>query len=143
MRLGTWHRRLLLAVLALVASSGVLWFVLHDVVEREADDLLRMLLAAHGWAAYASAVGFGSVLPLHVLAGYRLGRNRKSGLLLVLIMTLLIVSALGLYYGSEETRAWARVVHLVVGFASLAVVPLHILFGRRATACRQTAGTRS
>lgn len=131
MRLGKWHRRLVIATLALVAASGVLWFVLHDVVDRPPDELLHALLVAHGVTAYASAVAFGSILPLHVLAGWRYRRHLVSGFAVVLTLTLLIGSALLLYYGSEETQAWARLVHLATGFGALLAAPIHIVLGRR------------
>lgn len=130
-RLGKWHRRFVLAALVVVASSGVLWFLLHDVMAREADEFLYQLLVAHGIAAYASAVAFGSVLPLHVMAGWRQGRNLASGLVVAITLALLIGSALLLYYGGEETQAWARLVHIAVGFGALAAAPLHIVLGRR------------
>jgi hypothetical protein len=131
MRLGKWHRRLVLAALIAVAASGVLWFALHDVMEREPGALLRVLLVGHGIASFASAIAFGSLLPLHVLVGYSQKRNLVSGLTLVFAMTLLIASALFLYYGGEESRAAARLVHLVVGFAAVIVVPLHMVLGRK------------
>lgn len=131
MRLGKWHRRLVIATLALVAASGVLWFVLHDVVDRPPDEFLHALLVAHGVTAYASAIAFGSILPLHVLAGWRYRRHLVSGFAVVLTLTLLIGSALLLYYGSEETQAWARLVHLATGFGALLAAPIHIVLGRR------------
>lgn len=129
-RLGEWHRRLLLATLIAVAASGVLWFVLRDLMAHEPGELLRNLLVVHGVASFASAIAFGSVLPLHVVAGCRQGRNRITGLVLAGAMIVLIVSALVVYYGGEEARAWARVLHLVVGFLAVIAVPLHMVVGR-------------
>jgi hypothetical protein len=131
MRLGKWHRRLVLTALIAVAASGVLWFVLHDVMERETGELLRDLLVVHGVASFASIIAFGSLLPLHVLMAYRQKRNLASGSALLFAMSLLLVSALLLYYGGEESRIGARLIHLVVGFAAIVVVPLHIVWGRR------------
>jgi len=140
-RLGTWHRRLLVATLSAVAATGVLWFLLHDVMDREPDEVLRTLLVAHGVIAFASAIAFGSVLPLHVLAGWRQRRNRLTGLAVALTVVLLIASALLLYYGGEETRAWARLIHLAVGFAAIVAVPLHVVLGRRLRNQRERGGT--
>lgn len=131
MRLGKWHRHLVIAALAVVAASGVLWFVLHDMMDRGSGEFLRYLLVAHGVTAYASAIAFGSVLPLHVVVGWRQKRNLTSGLVAVLTLALLIGSALLLYYGGEETQAWARPVHIAVGFGALVATPLHIVLGRR------------
>ncbi len=131
MRLGKWHRRLVLATLVVVGVSGILWFVLHDLMDREADALLHTLLMAHGITAYASAIAFGSILPLHAVAGYRQRRNLASGVVASVALVLLIGSALLLYYGSEETHAWARWVHIVAGFGGIVAAPLHIVLGRR------------
>lgn len=137
MRLGKWHRWFVIGALVLVSVSGVLWFVLHDVMDRAPDELLHELLVAHGVTAYASAIAFGSVLPVHVVAGWRYRRHLFSGLTVVLILTLLVVSALLLYYGGEQTQAWARLLHIATGFGAVLAAPLHIVLGRRA---RKQAG---
>jgi hypothetical protein len=131
MRLGAWHRWVLLATLALVAVSGLLWFVLHDIMGHDPGDLLRVLLVLHGVTSFGSAVAFGSLLPWHVLGGYLYRRNLISGVVVTLAMVLLIVSGLLLYYGGEETREWARVVHLAAGFGLIAVIVVHVVLGRR------------
>ncbi|SKA25186.1 hypothetical protein SAMN02745126_04501 [Enhydrobacter aerosaccus] len=131
MRLGKWHRQLVIAALGLVGVSGVLWFALHDVMDRAPDDLLHWLLVAHGVTAYLSAVAFGSLLPLHVVAGWRYRRHLISGFAAVVTLALLIGSALLLYYGGEETQAWARLVHIATGFGAVLAVPIHIVLGRR------------
>jgi drug/metabolite transporter (DMT)-like permease len=131
MRLGKWHRRLVLTALITVAVSGVLWFILHDMMERQSRELLHDLLVVHGAASFASAIALGSLLPWHVPVGYRQRRNLLSGLTLLLAVSVLLASALLLYYGGEESRADARLIHLVVGFAAIIIVPLHMVLGRR------------
>jgi hypothetical protein len=131
MRLGKWHRRLVLATLILVGVSGLLWFVLRDLLGREPDEVLHTLLVVHGVTAFGAAIAFGSLLPLHVFVGCLQRRNLVTGLSLALIMTILIVSALLLYYGGEETRKWARLVHLWVGVPAFVALPLHMVIGRR------------
>jgi len=131
MRLGRWHRRFVLAILILVAVSGLLWFVLHDMMGREANEVLRTLLIVHGVTAFGTAIAFGSLLPLHIFVGCRQRRNLVTGLGLALVMTVLIVSALLLYYGGEETRRWARLIHLWVGIPAIIALPLHMVVGRR------------
>jgi hypothetical protein len=134
MRLGKWHRRLVLVTLILVAASGVLWFVLHDVMEWEPDQILHALLVMHGVTAFGAAIAFGSLLPLHVPVGCRQRRNLVTGICLATVMAVLIASALLLYYGAEQTREWARLVHLWVGFFALVAFPFHIAVGRRRAA---------
>jgi hypothetical protein len=130
-RLGSWHRLIVLVTSALVAASGVLWFALHDLMAREPDEFLHALLVLHGVTSFGSAIVFGSVLPLHVRAGYLWRRHLFTGFGVTLAMVVLIVSALLLYYGGEETREWARLVHLAAGFALIAVGTAHVVAGRR------------
>jgi peptidoglycan/LPS O-acetylase OafA/YrhL len=131
MRLRPWHRWLVVAVLTATGLSGAFWYVLHDLMDRGPSDTLHTLLVVHGVAAFSTAVAFGSLLPVHVLVGSRQPRNRLSGLVLATVVGILITTALILYYGSEELRDWGRLIHLVVGFAAIAVCGAHLAIGRR------------
>jgi hypothetical protein len=130
-RLGKWHRQLVIATLGLVSASGMLWFVLHDVMNRTPDNLLHWLLVAHGVSAYVLAVAFGSILPLHVVAGWHHRRHLRSGVAVIVTLALLIGQALLLYYGGEETHAWVRLAHIVTGFGALLAASIHVALGRR------------
>lgn len=134
MRLGKRHRALVLTALIAVGLSGMVWFVLHDLVGSEPDELLHEVLVAHGVASFATLLAFGSVLPLHSLAGWRQRRNLLSGAGVVCALAILAISALLLYYAGEEWRPWARLVHIVVGGMAVILVPLHIVLGRRRAA---------
>ncbi|MGC1860970.1 MAG: multicopper oxidase domain-containing protein [Methylocystis sp.] len=114
-----------------VCVSGVAWFILHDLVEEEPSNFQRMSLVTHGVSAYAALVIFGSVLPLHVRSSWSGKRNVATGIVLILVIALLIVTALFLYYGGEETRWSARWVHLGVGVTAALAFPLHVVLGRR------------
>jgi hypothetical protein len=131
MRLGSWHRRFVLAALIAVALSGVLRYVLHDLVGLDSGELPHDVLVVHGVASFAALIAFGSLLPIHLLVGWRQGRNRWSGAIVLALYTTLIATALLLYYaGGEETQAWSRLVHLVVGGVAIVGLPLHMILGR-------------
>jgi hypothetical protein len=130
-RLGRWHVTAVVAALVATALTGILWFIRHDLMESEPDEVQRLLLAGHGVAAYAAVLVFGSVLALHVRAGWRSRRNVASGVGLAAVMTILTVTGLWLYYGSEESRDWGRWVHIGVGLLGLAAAPLHVALGWR------------
>lgn len=125
MRLGVWQKTAVFATVAVVGLSGLLWFVLHDVVADELGDTTHLLLSLHGVSAYALLVAVGSLLPLHVRAGWRSGRNTITGVVTTAAMAVLSVTALMLYYGGEETQAAVKWIHLAFGFALLAVFPAH------------------
>jgi hypothetical protein len=131
MRLGLWHFSIIITVLAAVSLTGLAWFVRHDLVESEPDDLQRLLLAAHGVFAYGAVLVFGSALPTHARLAWRHKRNIASGLSMIVTIGTLALTALWLYYGNEESRNLARWVHIGVGLAVFAAVPIHIMLGRR------------
>lgn len=126
MRLPAWHRWLLISILAGVGLSGLLWFVLHDLVRLEPGPTLHAVLIAHGVTAYLSTIGIGSLLPKHVWIGLRQPKNRVSGLLSLASMASLVGSALFLYYGDENIQSWMRPLHLTVGLMATGAVSLHV-----------------
>jgi len=89
------------------------------------------ILIAHGFSAYAFALLFGAVIPTHIKAGWKNKRNKISGSLMVLTMSLLTISGLFLYYGAA-TREAALWVHWVIGCGLVLLFPFHFIAGRRA-----------
>ena len=130
MRLGKWQLILVLAALIACAASGVAWFVLHDLMEHEPDEVSHAFLIVHGVTALGAITAFGSLLPLHVASGYRRRRNHITGFALGFGIVLLIVSALVLYYGGEAAQGAARLTHIGVGVFAILLLPLHIVLGR-------------
>lgn len=116
MRLGFWQKLAVFSTTAVVGLSGLLWFILHDVVVDEPGDVSHLLLTLHGVSSYALLVAVGSLLPLHVRSGWLRRRNMVTGLMVTATMAILSVTALVLYYGSEEMLEPAKWVHL--GLAS-------------------------
>jgi hypothetical protein len=134
MRLGFWQKLAIFSTAAAVGGSGLLWFLLHDVVPAESDemaDIAHLLLVVHGASSYALLVAVGSLLPVHVRGGWQRGRNLVTGLTVTAVMAVLGVTALVLYYGGEEMHAPAKWLHLIFGFACFAVFPAHAFFGER------------
>jgi hypothetical protein len=125
MRLGFWQRTAVLASVILVSLTGISWFVLHEVVAGDWTDSTQLLLTLHGISAYALLVAVGSLLPLHVRAGWLRRRNILTGVTVTAIMAILGVTALMLYYGGEETQSAAKWAHLAFGFACVVLFPVH------------------
>jgi hypothetical protein len=128
MRLGFWQKTAVFATVALVGISGLLWFVLHDVVADEWADTARLLLTLHGVSAYALLVALGSLLPLHIRSGWLRRRNTVTGVTVTATMAVLSATALVLYYGGEEMQAAAKWIHLAFGFACFVLFPAHAFF---------------
>ncbi|WP_456702333.1 MULTISPECIES: hypothetical protein [unclassified Bradyrhizobium] len=115
-----------------VSLSGLAWFFLHDIATGDFSGAAHLLLTLHGISSYAVLVGVGSLLPLHVRAGWRSRRNIVTGTLVTATMTVLCVTALMLYYGEEETQGVAKWVHLVFGFGCLVLFPAHAFLKAKA-----------
>ena len=134
MRLGFWQKFAIFSTVAAVGLSGLLWFVLHDVMSAEQDemaDIAHMLLVLHGASSYALLVTVGSLLPVHVRTGWQRRRNLVTGLTVTGAIAILGATALVLYYGSEEMHAPAKWLHLIFGFACLALFPAHAFLRER------------
>lgn len=131
MRLGLWQKTAVFATVAAVSLSGLLWFILHDVVTDDFNDMAHVLLTMHGISSYALLVAIGSLLPLHVRAGWRSRRNIVTGILVTTTMAVLCVTALMLYYGGEETQGVAKWVHLAFGFGCFVLFPAHAFLWAR------------
>ncbi|SRR6266702_2940250 len=135
MRLGVWQRSAVYATTVTVGTSGLIWFVAHDFFNDASSDVTRAMLSLHGFASYALLVVLGSLLPLHVRSGWRHRRNILTGIASLTTMAILGGTALVLYYGSEETHAPARWVHLGLGLFVILLLPIHAFRQNR----RQTA----
>jgi len=135
--MGFWQQLAVYAALVGIALTGLVWFIIHDLIESEPDELQHLLLVLHGTFAYAGLIVLGSLLPLHVRGGWQRRHNRQSGVWVIGVMTILVVTALVLYYGGEDTRLPARWTHIAVGLGCLLLVPLHIVLGYRTRRLRR------
>ena len=108
--------------------TGVSWWALDS-----ASSVVRLyLIAAHGLAAMVFLVTLGVILVLHVREGWRLQLNRVSGVFVLTVISLLILTAFALYYvGSDILRSVVSLLHIVVGFVLPPMLVIHIVFGRR------------
>jgi hypothetical protein len=134
-RLEPWHRRALYAAFALLTVTGVVWLWADWAKERLGPDtwqpIAADMLALHGGAAMAALLALGALVPLHVRRGWRSGRNRLTGPLMIAVNAVLIATAYGLYYaGADTLRHWMSVIHIVVGLALPAGLLAHVWLGR-------------
>lgn len=127
MRLGLVQKSVVWTAIPVVALTGLAWFVLHDLVEREPGETERLLLMLHGISAYATLIVMGSLLPLHVRSGWHRRRKRWTGGTTLATLVLLAVTGLVLYYGGEQTRETARWIHIGIGIACVALFPVHAM----------------
>ena len=138
MRLTSRHRRWFYAASALIFGSGAAWLLFRFVFRSpgEFGDLPHpgepWSMRVHGGAAMLFLVMLGTLVRSHILHGWRLGRNRFSGITMIAIMVLLTLTGYGIYYaGGERIRPILSVLHWGIGVALPAALLWHILVGRR------------
>ena len=86
-------------------------------------------------------IAIGSVLPMHVIRAWKLKRNRISGGIYLTLISLLILTGIGLYYlGGEFIRNLASLVHWVIGLVFPVALGAHIYFGRSMGARKKKIG---
>ena len=132
-----WQLRAVYAATAALVLSGSLWLLLHYFLRSEGDfgpmpnPLEHPMLALHGAAAMTGLVVLGSLLPVHLLRGWQQRRNLASGISLLGVQGVLIVSGYGLYYASGDGfRAAIGLVHWLIGLGVTALLIWHIVAGR-------------
>lgn len=131
-----------------LALTGSAWLLLHNFARAPGEfgdtphPAEHPMLVAHGVASYVVLVLAGALFASHVPPAWRYGRNRKSGLTLLALAAIAAVTALGLYYLSNEgLRAAASLAHWLAGLASLALLTLHAVRGRAGEALRSASPT--
>jgi len=131
MRLGFRQKTAVFTTTAIVGLTGLLWFVLHDMIDDEPGEVLRLLLMMHGVSSYALLVVIGSLLPHHVWSGWAHRRNLVTGLAVTVMMATLALTGLVLYYGGEDLHHAAKWLHVIFGLGCFALFPAHAFLTAR------------
>ena len=150
----TPHRRArhtLLWGCVLLLVTGVAWLVGHDLWLQQTPfgaqphPLVAWLLRAHGALAWCVTVVGGVVWQVHVRPAWRGVRRRRerrhrlgmrpairhgcartaSGVLVVVALATLLLSAIGLQYAPEEAHAWLSITHWVLGLVLASALLWH------------------
>jgi hypothetical protein len=136
-RLPHWQEWSIYLSFGALLATGVVWLLLDWFVRvngefgPEHHPAEHWMLVAHGAAAYAFLVIVGAALPVHVVLGWNIGRNLKTGMTFLGASLILGVSALGLYYlGGDAARTQASLIHWIIGLAAAPVLLIHALRGR-------------
>ncbi len=130
-RLPAWQRIPTHLIFTVCALSGLLFFLRHDLRVEIPGAETHSYLVMHGVSAAFALLAIGAILPGHLRVAWIARRNRISGLVMLAVMALLMLSGLMLYYGSEELRDATVLTHWIVGGIVMAAFPLHLMLGRR------------
>lgn len=131
--LPNWQRRVGLAVVLTLLLSGALWLAVHflrwPMASRAAVEGLPSpweagLMRVHGAAAMLALFVLGAMSSTHVVRGWRLQRRRPSGIAVLSLVGVLVLSAYGLYYlVPDDWRDGWGLLHAALGLsAGLAVL---------------------
>jgi len=122
-----WQRQVLYLATALLWLSGAFWLYLSM------DDPSRPLwMKIHGAAAMVFLMLFGMMFVRHVPSGWQQKPQRPSGVSIITVCGVLILTGWGLYYlGADDLRHWTSLLHWGLGLLFPAILALHIWLGRR------------
>ena len=88
--------------------------------------------AAHATAAFLALFIIGALWVIHIRAGLARRKNHYSGIAMVVLMALLLLSGIGLYYAGDELLGRLSVVlHLATGLLLPLSLGVHIVMARR------------
>lgn len=86
------------------------------------------LLRVHGIVAVASVFLFGWLTSRHVVEAWRQHHNRSSGIVLLAVVALLVLSGYSLYYLSDDLpRRSIAIMHEALGIVSAILALVHWL----------------
>jgi len=127
----------LYSIVAISLITGVLFFVLKTWFDVEGDFGLEKhpwqfpVLKIHAASAFGMMLFSGAMLASHVQFGWRSQRSRKTGITLISIFSIQILSAYLLYYLANETaRIITEYIHLAVGVSIPLALFAHIVLAR-------------
>ena len=138
MRLGIFHKSILLGMMLLLFITGGLWAlsayevqlpfgVLGSDTGGRNFERETTLITLHGIGAMVYLMALGALFPVHISKGWSTKRKRRSGSSLVVLNGALVITAAFLYYGTPGgTRDLAGELHLWAGVALPLALLAHI-----------------
>ncbi len=111
--------------------TGLIWLFFNFYLDFESPFRFLNLwnLKLHGISAFGFLIVFGMILSTHISFNWQVKKNRRfSGIILVIIFALLILSGYILYYsGNDELRSFASYFHWIIGLICAIFFIIHFL----------------
>lgn len=135
MKLSTNQKLWLYLTGLVLLGSGLLWVLMHYFLVSEgpfgpqAGPTELWSQRIHGAAAMVFLIVLGSLIPIHMVTGWKTRRKVPTALGVVIVNIILIVSGYGLYYfGGDLSRGSAHWSHIIAGI----ILPIALLFHLKA-----------
>ena len=137
-RLSFRHEMWIYGIGGLLLISGVGWLVVHYLLA-SAGQFGEVHHASEPWWLRfhgAAATGFlmicGTLLSVHVVPALHWGGNRSTGVLMLAVVAVLVVTAYGLYYVvGDSWRSYLSAIHWMTGLAATVGLVAHVWLGKR------------
>ena len=135
LRLDDRFRYGLYAAFTILFATGAVWLIGNAKMDSPDgefwQDVSAKMLVIHGGTAMLALLILGALIPIHMQRAWRGRLNRLTGIAMVTVNTVLVLTAFGLYYaGSDTLRGWISDIHIAVGLAFPAIIIVHIVIGR-------------
>jgi heme A synthase len=136
---GSWFYSSLLLSLFVISLTGLLLIPTLLDMRFEQDLLWRLsspdrqiTVALHTLFSYLILIMIGALYPIHIRSGIKTKRNNRTGISLVSLFALLLLSGIGLFYlGSENWILAASATHTIAGLSVTVMFTLHFLIRKR------------
>jgi hypothetical protein len=122
-----WQRWSFWLVISICCLSGIFYLVGSELLTSPSILHNRKVITTHGLSAYLAVFVFGTISVGHIRLGWILRKNKATGIGNIVTLILMTLTGLGLYYGSEEIRDLAVLLHWISGLGFLAVLTLHLV----------------
>ena len=124
-KMPNWQCWFTISVLSICSLSGIAFLLGHEFHISRALLGNRSILILHGVSAAIALIAFGTVLPFHIKSGLKAKKNLISGISQLFFLTILLITAMLLYYGPEELHEGSEIIHWILGIIFFAVFIFH------------------
>ena len=126
-KMPSWQRWFTISALSICSLSGIAFLLGHEFHISRSILGDHLVLTLHGVGSAFALIAFGTVLPFHIKAGLKSQKNLISGITQLACLSILVITALLLYYGPEEIHEGSELTHWIIGLVFFTFFLLHIV----------------
>lgn len=126
-KMPSWQRWFTISNLSICSVTGIVFLAGHEFQLARSVLGEHQILVIHGVTSALTFMAIGTVLPFHIKAGLKAKKNLISGISQLVFLTILVGTAMLLYYGPEELHDGAVWIHWTVGIIFFGIFIFHII----------------